>query len=76
MISLKKSTKNKFMSNKHKNIWAALNYIERFLILVSAVAECLSISTFVFLLGIPIGIASSSIGLKKCAIIAGIIAQV
>ena len=76
MISLKKSTENEFMSNKHKNIWAAVNYIERFLILVSAVAECLSISAFAFSLGIPIGIASSSIGSKKCAIIAGIIEQV
>ena len=33
---------------------------------------CVSISTFAPLIGIPIGILSSAIGLKICAITAGI----
>ena len=49
-----------------------LNYIECFLILASAVAGCISISAFVSLVGIPIGITSSAIGLKICAITAWI----
>ena len=57
------------MNNKHKNIWTTLNYIEHFLILASAVTRCISISAFVSLVGILIGIRSSAIGLKFCAII-------
>ena len=43
-----------------------LNYIEHLLILISTV----SISAFAPLAGIPIGIRSSSIGLKTCVITA------
>ena len=60
------------MSKKHKQVCATLNYIEQFLILVSAVAGCISISVFASLIGVPIGIMSSAIGLKVCAITAGI----
>ena len=60
------------ISNKNKKICKSLNYIEHFLILDSAVTECISISTFASLLGIPIRITSSSIGLKICAITGGI----
>ena len=49
-----------------------LNYIAHFLILASAVTGCISISAMASLLGNPIGITSSSIGLKICAITAGI----
>ena len=59
------------------NCWAestklywTLNYIEHFLILVSAITGC--ISAFSSLHGIPIGITSSAIGLKICVITAGI----
>ena len=48
------------------------NYTEQFLILVSTTTGFISISTFTFLIGIPIGITSSAIGLKMCAITAGI----
>ena len=41
-----------------------LNYIEHYLILASAVANCISISAFASLLDIPIGITSSAIVLK------------
>ena len=49
-----------------------LNYIEHFLILGSTVTGCVSISVFAFLVGIPIGIASSAIGLKIFVITAAI----
>ena len=58
------------MSRKHKKVCAALNFIERFLISAYIITECISIS--VLLLLIPIGITSSTIGLKICAITAGI----
>ena len=49
-----------------------VNYIEHFLILASTITGCVSISAFASLIGIPIGITSSAIGLKICAITAGI----
>ena len=49
------------MSRKNKMICSTLNYIEYFLILAST-TTCISMSVFAFLLGIPIGIASSAIG--------------
>ena len=60
------------MSKKHKKVCTTLNYIEHFLILASTITGCISISAFASLLGIPIGITSSAIGLKICAITAGI----
>ena len=60
------------MSDKHKKFCITLNYIEYFLILVFAVTECISISAFASLLGIPSGITSSVIGLKIWSITAGI----
>ena len=41
-------------------------------ILASTITGCISISAFVSLLGIPIGITNSAIGLKICAITVGI----
>ena len=52
------------MSNKHKKACTTLHYIKLFLILASTVTGCISYSVFASLLGIPIGITSSSIGLK------------
>ena len=40
--------------------------------LVSTVTGCVSISDFSSLVGIPVGIASSALGLKVCVITAGI----
>ena len=48
----------------------ALNYIEYFLILTSAVTGFISISASASLLGIPLGIMSSAIGFKIYAITA------
>ena len=63
--------RNKLMSKKHKKICTTLNSIEHFLILVSTITGCVSISAFASLIGIPIGITSSAIWLKMCAITAG-----
>ena len=49
-----------------------LNYIERFLVLASTITGCISISFFASLLGIPIEITSSAIGLRLCSITSGI----
>ena len=49
-----------------------MNYIEHLLVSISTVTGCVSISAFVFLVGIPIGITSSAIGLKCCVTTAGI----
>ena len=47
-----------------------LNYVEHLLILTSTVTDCVSIAAFAS--GVPAGIASFSVGLKICAITAGI----
>ena len=60
------------MSKLHKKICTILNYIEHFLILASTITGCISISAFGSLTGILIGITSSPIGLKVCAITARI----
>ena len=63
---------NELMSQNLKKICTTLNYIEHFLILASTITGCVSISAFASLVGIPIGITSSAIGLKICAITAEI----
>ena len=60
------------MSRKHKKVFTTLNCIEHFLILASTITGCILFSAFASLLGISIGITSSAIGLKMCAIAAGI----
>ena len=69
---IKEIDQNGLMSNKYKNVWATLIYIEQFLILVPEITWCISIPTFACLAGIPIGIMSSGIGLQVCTITAGI----
>ena len=49
-----------------------MNYIDYLLIVISTITVCVSISAFASLVSIPIGITSSAIGLKICAITAGI----
>ena len=60
------------MSKKHKKVCKTLKYIEHFLILASAITGYTSISAFASLIGIPIGITSSAIGLRICVIAAEI----
>ena len=69
---IKEINQNELMSKKHKNFCRILNFIEHLLIWVSRVTGCTSISTFAPLVGIPIGITSSVVGLEICVITTGI----
>ena len=60
------------MCKKHKKVCRVLNYIDHSLIVISTITGCVSISAFASLVGIPVGITRSAIGLKICAITAGI----
>ena len=68
---IEETNQNEFMSKKHKKVCRVLSYIEHLLILVSTVTGCASISPFA-LVGIPVNIASSAVGLKIFVITAGI----
>ena len=52
------------MSEKHKKVSRDLNYFEHFIVFVSAVSDCVSISALASLVGFPVAIASSAIRLK------------
>ena len=63
---------NDLISEKYKKISRYLNYAEHLLILVSTVTGCVSIPVFASLVAILLGITSSAVGLKICAITARI----
>ena len=67
---IEKINRNELQSKKHKKVCITLNYIEHFLILAFTITGCVSISAFASLVCVPIGITSSAIGLKICAITA------
>ena len=69
--STKEIDLNELMNKKHRKVCTTLKYIQHFL-LASVVTGCVSISAFASLVRISIGSKSSVIGLKNCAIIAGI----
>ena len=56
--------RKELMCNKHKKVCLTLNYIEHFLIFGSIITWCVSISDFASLVGMPIEITTSAIGLK------------
>ena len=60
--------RNELISKKHKKVCTTLDYVEHFLIVGSAITRCVSISAFASLVGIPIGITRSAVGLKICVI--------
>ena len=60
------------MNKKPRKVCKDLNYIEESIILASAVTGCVSISAFASLIAISIGITSSGVGLKICAITTGV----
>ena len=64
--------RNNYRVRSIKKFVEFLNYIEHSLILISAITGCVSISALASLVGIPLGITSSAIGLKICIITAGI----
>ena len=57
--SIKEIDLNELMNKKHKNVCTTIKYIQHFLILVSVVTGCVSISDFASLVGISIGSKSS-----------------
>ena len=65
---LKEIKQNELMSKIYKPFCTSLNYIDLFLILNSTINGCISVSAFTSLKGIPIGITSSPIEPKICAI--------
>ena len=69
---IEKINENELMSKKHEKVYIVLNYIEHLLVLTSTVSEWVFISNFACLVGFPIGIPNSSIGLKMYVIPAGI----
>ena len=60
------------MSKKRKKVCRVLNYIDHLLIVTSTITGSVSISAFASLVGILIETTGSAIGLKICAITAGI----
>ena len=57
---------------KNKNTCKYLNYAENLLIPSSTTTACVSISAFALLVCFLVGITSSAIGIKICAVTAGI----
>ena len=67
---LEKIKQNELISRTHNKVCTTLNYVEHFLILAFTITEYVSICAFASLIVFPIGITSSAIGLKICAITA------
>ena len=59
-------------NKKHKNTCRNSNYFKNFLLFISAVAFCVSVSTFASLVGNAVGITSHAVELKICALTARI----
>ena len=62
--------KTKCIDGQHKKLCTAVNYIEHFVIMASAVTECASTSAFASLIDFPGGTTSSAMGLKICSMTA------
>ena len=62
-----KLNQNELMNQKQNKVFRTINYIEHFLILGTTITGCISISASASLVGIPVVITSSWIGLKICA---------
>ena len=60
------------MREKHKKVCNTLNHFENFSICILTVSACVSISVFASLFGVLVVIMIFSVGLKICAITAGI----
>ena len=68
LFNWRNESPNELISEKHKNVCRVLNYIDDSLIMISTITGCVSMSAFASLVGIPIEITSSTIGLKTCVI--------
>ena len=72
---LEEINQNELISKKHIKVCTTLTHITYFIVsttIASTNTGCTSISVFASLLGIPIGITSSPMGLRICAIATGI----
>ena len=69
---LEEIKQNELMNDKVKKACRDLNYFKHFLIFISAVSQCVSISAFPSLVDVPVDISSSAIGIKIYSITAGI----
>ena len=63
---------NDLMRGKYKKTCKYLNYVKNVFIFVSTVTGCVSISVFASLFSVPVGITSSAVGIKICAVTAEI----
>ena len=63
---------NDLMSEKYIKTCKYSNYVDHLPILASTVTGCVSISSFAWLIAIPVGITSSVVGIEICTITAGI----
>ena len=68
---LEEIEQNKLMSKKHKKVCTTLNYIKHVHSLASTITGYISISAFISLFVVPIGITSSAVQIR--AIAAGIV---
>ena len=64
--------RNELLSKKHEKVCRVLNYIDHSFIVISTIIVCFSIFAFASLVGVLIGMANSTIGLKICVITAEI----
>ena len=62
--------RNELISKKHKKVCTTLSYIQHSLILISTITGCIFISAFASLVGIPIAITNSAVGLTSCVLTA------
>ena len=62
--------RNELISKKHKKVCTTLNYIQHSRILISTITGCIFISAFAPLVGIPIAIMNSAVGLTSCVLTA------
>ena len=63
---------NDLISEKYKKTCKYLNYVVHLVILAPTSTGCASISAFASLVCVPVSITSSAVGIKICAITAGI----
>ena len=71
-VFIEEINQDELMNKKHEKICTTLNYIEHLLILAFMFTGYILISAFASLIGIPIGITSSAVGLKICTLTPGI----
>ena len=56
--------RNELMSKKHKKVCRVFSFIHHSFNVISIITGCVSLSSFASLVGVPIGITNSAIGLK------------